>query len=376
MENICIINKRIVAQSQKLKQAQRKTRKHYQEKIFENVKNAPKAKIRKIADLDGISFAEYRISNNKTEKISVPILSKNQLIELCKKVELTGRSGNGFPTYKKLESFQAGNCLLIINAVECDPGLVHDTWIYQNRMDEVLEGVKLLKKSLGIHKVILATKEPLNQSLDIKQSKVADRFPMGYEKNLIKAVTGKELPAGKHPAECGILVLNLQTILAIAEIAVDEEMAKEKYITIADVSEATAKVTRVQLGDSIKDIVSKLFTDTQRNEKKLYAGSGALTCHEVKTDETVTEATCYIAIGNAPNYEKSGKCKGCNACSKNCPAGVKVQKLVRLSEKKNLTSEDAKSFHADACIGCGACTYGCMAGKNVREVIRCAKEKL
>ena len=100
------------------------------------------------------------------------------------------------------------------------------------------------------------------------------------------------------------------------------------------------------------------------------------TTDETVTDETVTEATCYIAISNAPNYEKSGKCKGCNACSKNCPAGVKVQKLVRLSDKKNLTSEDAKSFHADACIGCGACTYGCMAGKNVREVIRCAKEKL
>lgn len=376
MENICIINKRIVAQSQKLKQAQRKTRKHYQEKLFENAKNAPKAKIRKIADLDGISFAEYRISNNKTEKISVPILSKDQLIELCKKVELTGRSGNGFPTYKKLESFQADNGLLIINAVECDPGLVHDAWIYQNRMDKVLKGVKLLKKSLGIHKVILATKEPLNQGLDIKQSKVADRFPMGYEKNLIKAVTGKEIPAGKHPAECGILVLNLQTILAIAETAVDEEIAKEKYITIADVSEATATVTRVRLGDSIEDIVSKLFTDTQRSGKKLYAGSGALTCHEVKADETVTEATCYIAIGNAPDYGKAGKCKGCNACTKNCPAQVEVQKIVRLSEKKDLTSEDAKSFHADACIGCGACTYGCMAGKNVREVIRCAKEKL
>ena len=67
MKNICIINKKIVAQSRKLKQAQRKTRKHYQEKLFENTKNAPKAKIRKIADLDEILFTEYRISNNKTE---------------------------------------------------------------------------------------------------------------------------------------------------------------------------------------------------------------------------------------------------------------------------------------------------------------------
>lgn len=376
MEKISIVNKRIVAQNQKLKQAQKKARRHYQEKIFEKAKNTPKAKIRKIADLDKISFTEYKILDSKVGNISVPKLSREQLIALCKKVGLTGRSGNEFPTYKKLESFQANNSLLLINAVECDPGLVHDAWIYKNRMEEVLAGVKLITYALGIQEVILATKEPLNQSLHIKQYKVADRFPMGYEKNLIKAVTGKEIPKGKHPSECGILVLNLQTILAIAEVSVDEEMEKEKYITIADVSEATAKVTRVRLGDSIENIALKVFTDSQRSGKKLYAGSGAMTCHKVKADETVTEETCYIAIGNAPDYESAGKCKGCNACTKNCPAQVEVQKIVRLSEKKKLTSDSAKSFHADACIGCGACTYGCMAGKNVREVIRCAKEKL
>lgn len=375
MGNICIVNKKVVAKNQKLKRAQRKSRKHYQRKMFEKVSNVPKAKIRKLAELDEILFEEYKIVENKANGISLPALSKEQLIGLCKRVELTGRSGNGFPTYRKLESFQEKNGLLIINAVECDPGLVHDAWIYKNRMDEVLEGVKLIKHSLEIREVILATKEPLNHSLDIKQMKVADRFPMGYEKCLIKAVTGKDIPAGKHPAECGIVVLNLQTILAIVEAAADEKKAKEKYITIADVSEAAAKVTRVTLGDSISDIASKLFTDSQRKGKTLYTGSGALTCHAVNADETVTEETCYIAIGNAPEYEKAGKCKSCNACTKNCPAGVEVQKIVKLSEK-NFTDDMVKSLRADACIGCGACTYGCMAGKDVREVIRCAKEKL
>ena len=48
-EKISIINKRIVAQNQKLKQAQKKARRHYQEKIFEKAKNTPKAKIRKLS---------------------------------------------------------------------------------------------------------------------------------------------------------------------------------------------------------------------------------------------------------------------------------------------------------------------------------------
>lgn len=376
MGNICIVNKKVVAKNQKLKQTQRKSGRHYQNKMFEKVNNAPRAKIRKIAELDEIPFEEYKTSHNQANGISLSELSKEQLIELCKRVQLTGRSGNGFPTYKKLESFHARNGILIINAVECDPGLVHDAWIYKNCMAEVLEGVRLVKNSLEIREVILATKEPLNCNLDIRQIKVPDRFPMGYEKSLIKFVTGKDIPAGKHPTECGILVLNLQTMLAIAEAAVDEGMAKEKYITIADVSEAAARVTRVRVGDSIADIASILFTEQQREGKTLYAGSGAITCHMVNTEETVTEETCYIAIGNAPEYEKAGKCKGCNACTKNCPVGVGVQKIVKLSEKKSLTSDMVKTLRADVCIGCGACTYGCMAGKDVREVIRCAKEKL
>ena len=85
MEKISIINKREVAQNKKIKQAQRKARRYYEEKVFEKVRNAPKAKIRKIVELDDISFAEYRTSNNKADKISAPELSKEQLIELCKK---------------------------------------------------------------------------------------------------------------------------------------------------------------------------------------------------------------------------------------------------------------------------------------------------
>lgn len=375
MKNISVINKKEIAKNRKMEEVQKKARKYYREKMFEKAGYAPKAKIRKIAALNDIPFREYRVSDSEANCSSVPELSKEQLIELCKKTELTGRSGNGFPTYRKLESFQAREGLLIINAVECDPGLVQDAWIYRNCMDEVLEGVKLVRKSLGIQDVILATKEPLNRSLDIRQIKVADRFPMGYERYLIQVVTGKDIPEGKHPSECGILVLNIQTLLAIARAAAEEETAKEKYITIADISEATAEVTKVMAGDSVTDIASKLFTDEQRNGKKLYAGSGALACHMADADETVTEETCYIAIGNAPEYEKAGKCKGCNACTRNCPAGVSVQKIVALSEKMNLTKDAAKTLGADVCIGCGACTYGCMAGKDVREVVRCAKEK-
>ena len=376
MSNICVVNKKTVSQNKKMRQAQKNSRRYYQEKIFHRANNAPKAKIRKIANMQEIRFKKFNLSDDISENKCEYEVSKEQLIDLCKRIELTGRSGNGFLTYKKLKAFQSENGILVINGVECDPGLVHDAWIYRNKMTDVSKGIEIIKNAFGIRRVILATKEPINSKLRLEQVKVVDRFPMGYERSLIKYITGKEIPADKNPAECGILVLNLQTVLAIAEILEDEKRAIEKYITVADISEANAFVTKVKLGDTIEDITKTIFTTSDRKGKKIYVGSGALDCHLIEAGEKVTERINYIAIGNAPDYEKAAKCKGCNACTRNCPMGVDAQKLVRLAEKDNLTKDMVDTYKAYSCIGCGACTYGCVAEKDIREVIRWAKENI
>lgn len=372
MQNICIVNKKMVSHSHKLKNAQKKSRKYYQEKIFLKVNGVVKTtKIRKIVDINEITYKKYTPFDDIENK-TLPQLSVEQLIDVCRRAKLTGRSGNGFPTYKKIEAFKSESGVLIINGVECDPGLIHDAWIYRNKIDKVLEAAKLIANSLEIKNIVLATKEPINDRLDISQVKVPDRFPMGYEKDLIKLITGKNIPDGKRPSEYGILVLNLQTVLAIGEIIVDPQKAYEKYITISDISEAKAFVTRVQLGHSVEDIASKIFSDI--NGKKIYAGLGAFDCHEVQIGEVVTDQICYIAIGNAPIYENAAKCKGCNACTRNCPVGIDVQKIVRLSEKERLTKDMIGALKSSACIGCGTCTYGCVAGKNVKGIVRCLNE--
>lgn len=371
MKNICMINKKMVARNHKLKNAQKKSRKYYQEKLFSKVKDVPKAKIRKIVDMNEVTYKEYKKTDEIAYKV-LPQVSREELINLCKRTKLTGRSGNGFPTYKKLQAFNSENGLLLINGVECDPGLIHDAWIYRNKIDKVVESAKLIANSMKIETIVLATKEPLNDKLEISQVKVPDRFPMGYERELIKMVTGKSILNGKNPAECGILVLNLQTVLTIGEITRNSQKACEKYITVADIQEAKAFVTRVHLGDSVEDIASKMFPDM--DGKSIYAGSGVLDCHLLHADEVVTDQICYIAIGNAPSYDNAAKCKGCNACTRNCPAGIDVQKIVRLSEKEQLTKDIVAILKSGSCIGCGACTYGCVVGKNVREIVTCLNE--
>lgn len=381
MENLCLVNKKTVSDNRELKQAQRSAKRYYEEGYLAGIlamfarenHKLPRAKVRKLTKLEKIPFREYKLSS-RTFGIEKAAFTREELIALCKKTELRGRSGNGFLTYKKLEQFTAQNGILLINGVECDSGLVQDAWIYQNYLEQVVQGAKIVMHAMGITKTVLATKEPLQKNVALAQVKVKDRFPMGYENALIKAVHATDIPEGKHPTDCGILVMNIQTVFAISQIVSDESVANEKYITVANISGAKAVVTKVALGDSISDIVKFFFTEEETRGKRIYAGSGAMNVHIAKKEEKVTDETFYIAIGNAPDYEGSSKCKGCGACSRNCPAGVTVHKIVKATENGSINTSVAKVNCANLCIDCGACTYGCPAGKDVRKVVKCAQK--
>lgn len=373
MEMRCVVNKKSIRKNRALKTAQKGARKYYQEKLFAKAPNATKAKIRKLADLNEIEYQALEEPYLSSDSVQGTV-TKEQLVTLCHESGLIGRSGNGFPVAKKLEAFTKENGTLIINAVECDPGLVTDSWIYRNKRKEIETGAKLVKQALGISQVILATKEPQQSMSGMKQINIIDRFPMGYENYLIKAVLGVELKEQELPQEKGILVMNLQTIVAIAEITRNREAGQYKYITAANLTTGKAKVVRVHIGDSIEETAGQCYTKEELMQNTLYAGGGAFTCHKVIPDETVLDTTGYLAIGQMPEYECAGKCKGCGACTKNCPAGVMVHKLVQYVEKNGTDDIAAlKEYLPKKCIGCGTCTYGCMAGKDVREVVMCAK---
>lgn len=360
-----IVNKNSVKQNKKIKSAQKLAKKYYGEKMFERV-SAPKAKIRKIADITDISYLD--LCGDSDTKGGVLIESKDTLIALCRENMLEGRSGNRFKTADKLENFKTPGGILIVNAVECDPGLLHDAWIYRNRAEDVVRGINILNNCFNFSDIIIGTKEPLRDKYNgIKQVKVKDRFPMGYEKTLIKTVLGMELPAEIRPTDRGILVLNIQTVLAISELAGGQNTGDIRYITVIDTSEAKGFVVRVKTGTPVNEIVEKIY---KIKTDKVCVGDGALSCHRVKNDELVQQSTGFVGLGEMPDYENSRKCVGCGQCERNCPSGVNIRKIVQYSEKNGkVDAEQCSGFRADSCIGCGACTYFCHAGKDIRALV-------
>ena len=201
-----IINKNGVKKNRELKQIQKKTKKYYGDKLFAKNHREPKAKIQKLVDVTNISFVSLVKEAKSREEIPENV-TREQLIQLCEKQNLTGGSGNGYPIAEKLKACPEQNGILLINGVECDPGLAQDAWIYRNRLEQVAQGIAMLNQIYHFKRVVLATKEPLSQKkYDFDQIKVKNRFPMGYENYLIRSIWGFELAEGEHPIDRGILV--------------------------------------------------------------------------------------------------------------------------------------------------------------------------
>ena len=394
-----LVNKKTVRKSKEMKTAQKLAKKY-----FGRVRGkAPKAKIGKIVDITDISFVDLTGSGTGEQtdasKCNVPghidgsadsaeMITAEDVIRICETHNLTGRSGNGYPTAAKLRAIQSqdeGHRILIVNGVECDPGLVHDAWLYRNQFDVVAQGIEILQECFPFKESFLATREPLcreNGDYGFQQVRVPNRFPCGYEKELVKFILGTELGEDEYPLDRGILVINLQTVIALAEgvynagkdtekpetsVVDSVQTAENKYLTVANLFTGNAVVVHTPVGKSGEEILHTVFPQNAGLDRKLYIGGGALNCHELSKTEAVSQETNFLAVGEMPDYSAAANCKGCGGCSRNCPKGIRVRDLVREMEKGN--TPKASEFGAQMCIGCGACTYMCQAGKDVRAMV-------
>lgn len=383
----CIINNKSVKKNREVKKAQKISKKYFKKFTYQNKKNEPKTKIQKLVDITNIEMIsviknkEYE-KNESTNSNNVKNLTKENLISLCKECNITGRSGNGFSTATKLESFQDKGGILLINGVECDPALVHDAWIYRNCLPDVEKSVQILNSIFSFDRIILATKEPesknvsnysnTNKSFSFEQFHLRNLFPLGYENYLIKSILNQEIPEDKIPSQMGILVMNIQTVMGIAKIVEDSSEGQNKYITVANLVDGVAKVVEVTNGQNAKSVVKSTFNTI--SNAKLYIGTGSACCHEMKDDEIIDEKINFLAIGNMPDYRNAKNCMGCGKCSRVCPAGVQVSKIISYVEKNGRNNpSECQKFNPQKCIGCGACTFYCNAGKDTREVVAWAK---
>ncbi len=278
--------------------------------------------------------------------------------------EVYGFGGAAFPTIRKIKSVMKSGepqKKLIINGVECDPGLIHDKWLMQNHLNEICIGIDILQSCIKFEKIIFAAKDTSDLKCpdNVLLYKVPDYYPSGAEKILIRQVLGNELSPLDIPAEKGILVLNLQTVYSLYEAVSKNKKADTKFITVADLKSKAWHIAKVRLGTNIQNVVETLGL----RPGNVFWGGGAMQCSTVSDDDVIGSSLNFIAVGDYPNYKESPQCSRCGLCKDNCPAGIRADRIFDLVDEGNW--KEAKKYKPETCIQCCNCSRVCLAGRNL-----------
>jgi Na+-translocating ferredoxin:NAD+ oxidoreductase RnfD subunit/ferredoxin len=298
-------------------------------------------------------------------------LSGDEMLARITSSGVFGCGGAAFPATRKIRTVmesKAPEKHLIVNAAECDPGLIHDKWLLVNRSAEIEKGIGCLARIIPFSSITVAAKDFYGAIFDapVKMHRLRDYYPAGAEKYIIREVLNFEPAAGTLPAASGILVMNIQTVLAVWEAVSRNRKADSRYLTVADLASLKGTVVRAALGATVLETAQRVFP----NAVNVYTGGGAMGARLSGDGDTITEKTNLIAVG-APKGFREAACSQCDVCSAFCPSGLRVRDIAHLVDAGN--TDSASLLQPGNCLDCGLCSAVCLAGRDQAARVRTAK---
>ncbi|HKJ42933.1 MAG TPA: electron transport complex subunit RsxC [Sunxiuqinia sp.] len=309
------------------------------------------------------------------------------IIDKINEAGIVGLGGATFPTHVKLVPPGGMKAeMLLINGVECEPYLTSDHRVMLERGAELLVGIRLLMTALKVNKAYIGIENNKPDAIENLKKLIASdssiaivplkvKYPQGGEKQLIKAVTGREVPSGALPISVGAVVSNVGTALAVYEAVQKNKPLIERVVTITGKSVEKPSNFLVRIGTPVQELIDAaggLPEDTG----KIISGGPMMGKAIASTDIPVTKGTSGILLMPEPESKrkKMKNCIRCSRCVTVCPMGLEPYYLMTVSDKQ--LWEKAEASKIMDCIECGSCSYTCPADRPLLDYIRLGKGKV
>lgn len=313
-------------------------------------------------------------------------LSKTEIVDKLKEMGIVGLGGATFPTHIKYMIPEGKKAeYLIINAVECEPYLTSDHRVMLEHTEEIMIGVSILRKALGVEKAyigiennkpepIAKMKEMAAQFECIIVEPLKVKYPQGAEKQLIKAITGRSVPSGKLPIDVGCVVNNVGTAFAVYEAVQKNKPLVENIMTVTGKSLAKQHNYKIRIGISYADIVNHIG-GLPDDTAKLISGGPMMGKAIVNLEAPTTKGASSLLVITDKEAERAEErdCIRCGKCMEACPMGLEPYLFSALINNDKV--QDAVDNHLMDCIECGCCIFTCPANKPLLDEIRFAKGK-
>lgn len=299
---------------------------------------------------------------------------------------ICGMGGASFPTHVKLTFREGAVCdTIVVNGAECETHLTADHRLMVENGVRIVDGLRAVMRALNVDRGVIAIEDNKPEAIAAMQKAATGRegvhvqvlktkYPQGGEKQLIEAVTGRQVPSGKLPIDCHVVVLNVGTCAAIADAVIDGKPLVSRICTVTGCVKSP-KNLRIPIGTRVEDMIGACGGFSEQPGKIFFGG--AMTGIAIPNIQTPTaKSTNGVVVLNeqdAKSLDESA-CIRCGRCVAACPVGLNPYKIKVAADASDFAA--AEKLHVMDCMLCGSCAYMCPARRWLTPSFRFAKEKI
>ncbi|MDZ8120125.1 electron transport complex subunit RsxC [Pontiella agarivorans] len=299
---------------------------------------------------------------------------------------VVGMGGAGFPAHVKLSPPEDKPVdKLILNGAECEPYLTADHRLMLEQAEEVVLGAAILARILGLEGAVIGVEsnkpdaiqalEKVAGEYNVEVASLPVNYPQGAEKQLIYAITGREVPVGKLPSDVGCVVQNVASAVAVAEAVVKGIPSIERITTVTGKPLNDPGNWKLRIGTPIDEVL-KLAGGIKEQPAKLLLGGPMMGIAQSSLDVTVmknTSGVLLIAKDEVSLYT-SEPCIRCGRCVDCCPMQILPATISQAVENNRF--DWAERLNVMACIECGSCSYSCPSHRPLNQQFKRAKVEI
>jgi len=323
-------------------------------------------------------------------------LSREELLKLIRDAGVVGLGGAAFPTDVKL-SPPAGKKVdtVILNGAECEPYLTCDHRLMLEKTEEILKGLDIIVKILGARQVYIAVENnkisaiyAIEKALKLygrrsypaqnpvpKLVVLNEKYPQGAEKQIIKVILNRIVPAGGLPMDVGCVANNVGTAYAVYEAVYLGKPLIERAMTITGSCVREPVNTWVRIGTILSDL-DTVFGGFIEEPRKIIMGGPMMGLAQYSMEMPISKGVGGVVFLKKSRIDTQEEevCIRCGRCVDACPMGLVPTTLMYRVKRENF--QEAGDLGIMNCYECGACAYTCPAKIPLMDYLKFGKAKI
>ena len=321
----------------------------------------------------------------KNESVTMPhATTDDEILHAIREAGIVGMGGAAFPGNVKALGAMGNVDTLIANGCECEPYITADDTLLRTNPQQVLEGMLILRSLLDPKRTVLAVEDNKTEAIeelrkllpafpDIELCILPTRYPQGSEKQLIQAVTGRQVPPGQLPVKVGCAVFNVSTFAAICRAATEGKALTERIVTVSGEAIAQPQNFLVPIGTSFHDLIEIAGGLNDKTERVISGGpmmGAAQSDLAVPVVKATNSVLCLLKDVNGA--AENPVCLRCGKCVTVCPMRLQPLYMYRFTNAGRV--DELMRMNLLDCMECGSCAFTCPGKLPLVETFRKGKQ--